>query len=69
MSYHCRDCSYRGATSGQGGACPACGSYNVRRVRKVQVHRDPGRFSRLRLALLVSSWSVLALLVLGKLQS
>jgi hypothetical protein len=69
MPYHCRDCSYRGATSGQGGACPACGSFNLRLTRSRPAARDAGRYSRLRLVLLVSSWSVLALVVLGKLQS
>ena len=29
MEYYCRDCSYRGNTSGQLGECPACGSFNM----------------------------------------
>lgn len=29
MSYHCKDCSYRGKVSGKAGECPACGSFNL----------------------------------------
>jgi len=31
MDYHCVDCSYRGKKF-LSGACPACGSNNIRRI-------------------------------------
>jgi hypothetical protein len=65
MAFHCKDCSYRGISSGQDGSCPACGSFNVS-GRKVE-EPAPGKYARLRLALLVCLWLYIAILIIWKL--
>ena len=65
MSYHCKDCSYRGSSCGQGGACPACGSFNLHKIgTRVEEQQAP---SRLSLAILIGLWSWLLVLVAWKL--
>ncbi len=67
MSYHCLDCSYRGSSRGQGGACPGCGSFNVRLRKKVEYGETQGVGGKIRLALLVVLWSILISMIAWKL--
>ncbi len=64
MNYTCKDCSYRGKSSGQDGACLACGSFNIARTRSQEEKPRPGK---LRLALLVALWVYLIGLIIWKL--
>lgn len=64
MAYHCKDCSYRGVTSGQAGECPACGSYNITHAIQREEKAPPARW---RLVLLVSLWVYLIGLIIWKL--
>jgi hypothetical protein len=65
MNYHCKDCSYRGNSSGQDGSCPACGSFNLGRISR-QDHEKP-KAGKLRLTLLVGLWVYLIGLIIWKL--
>ncbi len=66
MAYLCKDCSYRGKTSGQVGECPACGSFNmVRRPTDQQAAATPA--PKWRIALMLLLWSCLIALVGAKL--
>ena len=69
MAYHCIDCSYRGSSRGQGGSCPACGSFNMRRKKKADVETDTGIGAKVRLAVLVALWSILLSMIAWKLAS
>jgi predicted ATP-dependent serine protease len=65
MAYYCKDCSYRGVTSGQLGECPACGSYNiVKRSLELEEKSPPAKW---RLVVLVLLWIWLIALILRKL--
>lgn len=65
MAYYCKDCSYRGVTSGQGGECPACGSYQIHReALAAQQKKTPGN---LRPMVLVILWSYLIAHLIWKL--
>ena len=64
MAYICKDCSYRGVTSGQLGECPACGSYNMERRLIIEKDEPPPRW---RLQLLIVLWGVLIIMIVGKL--
>ncbi|PLW67592.1 hypothetical protein C0039_16275 [Pseudohalioglobus lutimaris] len=65
MAYLCKDCSYRGKTSGQGGQCPACGSFNITAQRvAAQNQEGPPLWHKIAL---VASWSLLLILILWKL--
>jgi predicted ATP-dependent serine protease len=64
MAYYCRDCSYRGKSSGQGGKCLACESYNIQYL-KVEVEEKPR--SKVYMVILVSLWTYLVALILWKL--
>jgi predicted ATP-dependent serine protease len=64
MLYFCRDCSYRGNSSGQGGNCPACGSFNIEHARKEE-EKEPER--KLHVIILVALWTYLIALILWKL--
>jgi hypothetical protein len=64
MIYTCKDCSYRGKTSGQDGSCLACGSFNLVRQPTAQETPRPGK---LRLGLLISLWVYLIALIIWKL--
>ena len=65
MAFICRDCSYRGMKSGQGGQCPACGSFNLKvQDAKPEEQEPPPRW---RLALLASLWATLLLMIAWKL--
>ena len=66
MAYYCSDCSYRGNTSGQGGECPACGSYNLTRGQQAESDPPPAKW---RLVLLVGLWTYLFALIIWKLLS
>ena len=66
MSVSCNDCSYRGKTSGQGGKCPAGGSYNLTRGQSTSGETPP---SRSRLVILVGLWAYLIALIIWKLLS
>lgn len=65
MAYFCKDCSYRGVTSGQLGECPACGSYNMERRLVVKDEQQPP--AKWRLQLLFTLWGVLIVMIIGKL--
>lgn len=64
MTYTCKDCSYRGKTSGRDGSCLACGSFNLARLSSPAETAKPGR---LRLTLLVVLWVYLIGLIIWKL--
>ena len=64
MAYYCNDCSYRGNTSGQGGECPACGSFNLTRGRTDPEKPPPAKW---RLVLLIGLWIYLFALIIWKL--
>ncbi|WP_420820776.1 hypothetical protein [Seongchinamella unica] len=65
MAFYCNDCSYRGKTSGHGGQCPACGSFNVSVPRvNSDEQKAPPRWHKIAL---VSSWSLLLVMILWKL--
>ena len=66
MAFYCKDCSYRGKTSGQGGQCPACGSFNVSAggVSRGEKPEGPPRWHKIAL---VASWSLLAIVIIWKL--
>ena len=65
MAYFCKDCSYRGKTSGQGGQCPACGSFNIAAERLAPAEQEgPPRWHKITL---VASWSLLLVLIVWKL--
>ena len=66
MTYFCKDCSYRGITSGQGGRCPACESYNFARKIDEENTTPPGKW---RLLLLASLWAYLIGLIIWKLNN
>jgi len=66
MAYLCKDCSYRGTTSGRDGGCPACGSYNFALVSSGQEAPKPGK---LRIVLLVLLWAYLIGLIIWKLNN
>jgi len=65
MDYFCKDCSYRGKKSGEDGACPACGSFNISRQQVGQ--ESAPKNNRLRLALLTGLWVYLIGLIIWKL--
>ena len=65
MAFYCRDCSYRGKTSGQSGQCPACGSFNMS-VPRVQSDEEKAPPLWHKIAL-VGSWSLLIIMILWKL--
>ena len=66
MTYYCKDCSYRGKTSGPGGECPACGSFDIQRARAKEEKPAPGK---LRLIILVGLWVYLIGLIIWKLST
>jgi DNA-directed RNA polymerase subunit RPC12/RpoP len=63
MKYFCKDCSYRGTSSGQDGGCLACGSFNLVKVKREQ-EKPPGK---LRLVLLIVLWAYLIGMIIWKL--
>ena len=65
MDYFCKDCSYRGKKSGQDGACPACGSFNISRQQAEQ--QTVRKNNKLRLVILVGLWVYLIGLIIWKL--
>ena len=65
MAYHCKDCSYRGKKSGQGGECPACGSFNIDKQPVVATKENTPK--KWRLFVLVASWGVLLSMITWKL--
>ena len=65
MDYTCKDCSYRGAKSGQDGACPACGSYNL--VRGSLEPEQTTRPRKWRLVVLALLWTYLLAMIIWKL--
>ncbi|MEJ2532841.1 MAG: hypothetical protein P8Y92_13680 [Halioglobus sp.] len=64
MAYFCRDCSYRGNTSGSNGECPACGSFNMVRGQRHEEAPPPARW---RLVVLVLLWGWLFAMIVWKL--
>lgn len=58
MGYQCRACSYKGKTF-PGGACPACGSMQIVRLKKRDPLEDHAR-PPYRLALAIAMWIYLA---------
>ncbi len=67
MPYFCKACSYRGNASDDGGACPACGSFNVSGSRVAQTATEPLISARWRVTLLAGLWTVLIVMVAWKL--
>jgi hypothetical protein len=65
MAYLCKDCSYRGNTSGQLGECPACGSFNI--IKHTAISREQAPPPTWRLVLLVVLWAVLIAMIIWKL--
>lgn len=65
MAYFCKDCSYRGKSSGQGGKCPACGSANISAGREKHLRSEGS--PRWHKVALVTTWSLLLLLIARKL--
>ena len=65
MTYLCKDCSYRGKSSGQDGACPACGSFNI--SRQSSGEETAPNSARLRVTILVALWVYLIGLIIWKL--
>jgi len=65
MAFICKDCSYRGMKSGQGGQCPACGSFNIQ-VQKAR-SEEPKAAPKWRLVLLITLWATLLLMIARKL--
>jgi predicted ATP-dependent serine protease len=65
MDYFCKDCSYRGKKSGQDGACPACGSFNISQQKLGQ--KTAPKNNRLRLTILIGLWVYLIGLIIWKL--
>jgi len=63
MIYTCKDCSYRGRSSGQDGRCPACGSFNFGRGLSEEETPRPAKW---RLCLLVALWVYLIGLIIWK---
>ncbi|WP_116367645.1 hypothetical protein [Parahaliea mediterranea] len=68
MAYLCRDCSYRGKKGGSGGACPACGSFNMTLAGAAPPERqvDSGNSAR-RIRLLIGLWVLFFALLAQKL--
>jgi predicted ATP-dependent serine protease len=64
MTYFCNDCSYRGKKSGQGGECPACGSFNLVSSKAQQEEPPPAKW---RLVLLAVLWAYLIAMIIWKL--
>jgi predicted ATP-dependent serine protease len=65
MAYYCNDCSYRSKTSGQGGKCAACGSFNMSATgMQTQEKVAPSLWHKIAL---VSSWTLLIVLIIWKL--
>ncbi|MDH4040443.1 MAG: hypothetical protein OEV88_07295 [Gammaproteobacteria bacterium] len=64
MNYTCKDCSYRGKTSGQDGSCLACGSFNLARK---PVPKENPRSGKVRITLLIGLWIYLIALIIWKL--
>jgi transposase len=67
MSNLCKECGHSGSTLGAQGECPACGSYNYRRL--AQVEREQAPPGKWRLVVLVGLWALLFVLIFWKLQS
>ena len=66
MTFLCKDCSYRGITSGQAGECPACGSFDLARASRKEDEKPPGKW---RLVVLGALWAYLIALIIWKLNS
>lgn len=64
MAYHCPDCSYRGASTGAAGECPACGSFAISRKIRPEEKPPPAKW---RLVLLAALWIYLLGHILWKL--
>ncbi len=65
MAYRCLDCSHKGKTFDQG-ACPACGSFNVSKLKAGAQKQTEAR-KPYRLALLVALWVYLGVALARKL--
>ena len=66
MTYTCKDCSYRGKKSGQGGSCLACGSFNIASSARQE---EPRKSGKLRVTLLIVLWVYLIALIIWKLNN
>jgi hypothetical protein len=65
MPFACKDCTYRGATTGKAGECLACGSHNIENRPYVErVEKTPSRW---RIALLIALWTYLIATIIWKL--
>ncbi len=66
MVYLCKDCSYRGKMSGQGGECPACGSFNMVPCRSA-AKDGTSTTAKWRIVIMLLLWGCLSALVISKL--
>ncbi|MFT6287661.1 MAG: putative ATP-dependent serine protease [Halieaceae bacterium] len=64
MAYVCRDCSYRGATTGPSGQCPACDSFNFGRQQKIEARPQN---SKPRVQVLITVWAIFIGMIIWKL--
>jgi len=64
MEHQCRDCSYKGKRLSQG-ACPACGSANIGRLK--QGEENPKPHSKLSAMVMLALWVLFAYLLFDKL--
>jgi len=68
MSYHCRQCSYRGKKLDERGYCLACGSPDIHLTRKTPAKAPPKPRIR-QLVLVLALWVIFAALLASKLMS
>ena len=68
MSYRCLDCSYKG-TKFVNGACPACGSRNVQRIKQGEEQAEKPTQKPYRLIAMVLLWGVFIYELVKKLQA
>jgi hypothetical protein len=68
MSYHCRQCSYRGNRLDERGYCPACGSPDIHTGGRAAVMPPPKPRKR-QLVLVFALWVLFAGLMAYKLVS
>tara|TARA_R110000772_G_scaffold245757_1_gene359245 strand:- start:45498 stop:45704 length:207 start_codon:yes stop_codon:yes gene_type:complete len=68
MSYHCRQCSYRGNRLDERGYCPACGSPDIHIGGRAAV-KPPSKPRKRQLVLVIALWVIFAGLLAYKLVS
>ena len=66
MSYQCNDCSFSRKGAFPQGKCPACGSFNISGGSLKKKEEESSATKKWRMAILVASWSFLAILIINK---